>query len=32
VINTNLHLTSNHFQVIVDYWSNVHFRQESTSL
>jgi len=25
VINTNLHPISHHFQVIADYWSNVHF-------
>jgi len=28
VINTNLHPVSHRFQVIADYWSNLHFRQE----
>ena len=27
MINTNLHPISHHFQVIADYWSNLHFRQ-----
>ena len=26
VINTNLHPILHHFQVIADYWSNLHFR------
>jgi len=27
VINTNLHPVSHRFQVIADYWSNLHVRQ-----
>ena len=27
VINTNLHPISHHFQVVADYWSNLHFWQ-----
>jgi len=32
LITTNLHLISYRFQVIADYWSNLHFQLGSTSL
>ena len=32
MINTNLHPISHHFEVIADYWSNLHFRQRGTPL
>jgi len=32
VINSNLHPISHHFEVIADYWSNLHFRQRGTPI
>ena len=32
VINTNLHRISHRFEVIADYWSNLHFRQRGTPI
>ena len=32
VINTNLHPISHRFEVIADYWSNLHFRKRGTAL
>ena len=32
MINTNLHPVSHRFEVIADYWSNLHFRQRGTHI